>query len=137
MGVPHVYNGYGWAPQYSGMMMALLPAAYSAAAPSSIQPSSDPPDAAAANLYPLITDFLGTLQLQHPHRNLQAIIPNFCFNDYFHIDELASFSKEDLMGVEFGMTGGNARFLLDQIDDEMRHFERASGLKRKRARVRA
>jgi len=86
---------------------------------SPIQPSSDPPDFTATNPYPLISDFIATLQLQHPHRSLFGTSTAFATNDYFHIDEVILFLKEELMGTGFNMSGGNAKFLLDQVDNEM------------------
>ena len=62
---------------------------------------------------------------------LVGIMTSFHMQDYFNIDEVLTFSKEDLMGDSFGMSGGNAMFLLIQVDDEMHCLERASGMRRR------
>jgi hypothetical protein len=95
-------------------------------------PSSDPPDITAVNRYPRISDFIAALQPQHPHRNLGGLTETFAMHDYFFVDEIISFTRGELMGEGFHLSGGNAKFLLQQVDDEMRRVERAGGFKRKR-----
>jgi hypothetical protein len=95
-------------------------------------PSSDPPDITAVNRYPTISDFIAALQPQHPHRNLRGLTATFALHDYFFIDEIMSFTKSELMGDGFHLSGGNAKFLLQQVDDEMRRVEHTGGFKRKR-----
>jgi hypothetical protein len=124
--------GYGWGQPYGMMPHPMLPAPIAPVRSLSLGPSSDPPDFAAKNPYPLISDFIATLQLQHPHRNLFGTSAAFAVNDYFNIDEVISFSKEELMGTGFEMSGGSAKFLLTQVDNEMRRVERAMGVKRRR-----
>jgi hypothetical protein len=96
--------------------------------------SSDPPDITAATIYPTIASFISALALCFPQRHLVGVITSFNMQDYFDIDKVLAFSKEDLMGDPFGMSGGNASFLLVQVDDEMRRLERASGTRRRRSR---
>jgi hypothetical protein len=58
---------------------------------------------------------------------------SFHMQDYFDINEVLMFLKEDLMGDTFGMSVGNASFLLIQVDDEMCRLEHALGTRRRRA----
>jgi hypothetical protein len=112
--------------------MSLQPESYSRHT-KSFEASSDPPDITATTIYPTITNFISALALRFPDRHLEGVMTSFHMQDYFDIDEVLVFSKEDLMGNLFGMSGGNATFLLIQVDDEMRHLERASGTRRRRA----
>jgi hypothetical protein len=86
------YPGFGsfWAPPYGmpPMMPPQSDSAPSSCQTNSVEPSSDPPDAAAASIYPLIETFMESLVLQHPQRNLDGIGMFFMSNDYFHIDKV-------------------------------------------------
>jgi hypothetical protein len=132
------YPGFGgfWAPPYG--MPPMMPPLQSDSATStrrtnSAEPSSDPPDAAAARIYPLIETFMESLALRHPQRNLDGIGMFFTFNDYFHIDEVLGLTQGEVMKLGFGITVGKARFILNQVDDEMHE----AGCKRRKVRVRA
>jgi hypothetical protein len=130
------FAGYGWLPGYS-MMAPSMPLHTTPARPSTPEPvpSSDPPDVTSNNPYPLISDFITQLQLQHPLRMLTDSIFTFTSNDYFYIDEVIALTKEELMGPEFKLSGGNAKFILGQVDDETRRIEHVTGRRRRRARA--
>lgn len=94
--------------------------------------SSDPADLGAPNPYSTISSFLQTLHEKQPMRDLTSFAERFTFADYYHIDEIADMSKEELTDkYEIGMTSGNATFLLKAIKDEMKRVDKANG-KRKR-----
>jgi hypothetical protein len=103
----------------------------------SAEPFSDPPDAAAASIYPLIETFMESLALRHPQCNLDGIGMSFTSNDYFHIDEVLGLTQDEVMKLGFGITVGKARFILNQVDDGMRRVEREAGCKRRKVHVRA
>ena len=141
-------QGFGgmWPPAYN-MMHQMMQSVLMMAQPStSLQPesyschtkpseaSSNPPDITATTIYPTIENFISALALHFPDRHLvPGVMTSFHMQDYLDIDEVLAFSKEDLMGDPFGMSGGNASFLLIQVDDKMRHLERASGTRKRRA----
>jgi hypothetical protein len=50
--------------------------------------------------------------------------------DYWHVDELATMSREDLTGSNFGMTPGNANFVINAARAEVKQTDRGA----KRAR---
>jgi hypothetical protein len=77
------------------------------------------------------------LALQHPQGNLDGIGMFFMSNDYFHIDEVLGLTQDEVMKLGFGITVSKARFILNQVDDEMRRVEREAGCKRRRVRVHA
>jgi hypothetical protein len=129
------YGGYGWHP-YG--MMAPPPVSTPitpARVPTPPQPSSDPPDSTAVNPYPLIDNFIANLASQHVLRNFIGVTTAFAANDYIYIDEILTFSKAELMGAGFHLSGGNAKFILEQVDYEMLCTERANGFKRRRVRA--
>lgn len=55
---------------------------------------------------------------------------NFDLMDYYHVDELAKMSREDLTGSDIGMTPGNAKFVLSAAREEVKQVQRVA----KRAR---
>jgi hypothetical protein len=93
-------------------------------------PSSDPPEYENTIEYPMISDFLVTLNNKYPKCALVAYHNNFELMDYYYIDELVQMAEEDLTGTDFCMTSGNAKFLLREAREEVRRLERAA----KRAR---
>ena len=145
---PMGMQGFGgmWPPAYTMMHQMMQSVPMMAQPSTSLQPesysrhtklfeaSSDPPNITATTIYPTIANFISALALRFPDRHLAGVMTSFHMQDYFDIDEVLTFSKEDLMGDPFGMSGGNASFLLIQVDDEMRRLERASGTRRRRAR---
>ena len=80
---------------------------------------------------------MDSLALRHPQRNLDGIGMFFMSNDYFHIDKVLGLTQDEIMKLGFGITVGKARFILNQVDDEMRRVEREAGCKRRKVRVRA
>ena len=50
--------------------------------------------------------------------------------DYWHVDELAKMSQEDLTTADFGMTPGNANFVIKAVRAEVKQTGRGA----KRAR---
>ena len=130
---PHSYGGYGWHPAFGMMPSAPVPVPatpFQALTPQPA-PSSNPPDNTAVNPYPFITNFINDLALQHSLHNLDGVAVAFATNDYLYIDEILSFSKDKLMGSGFHLSGGNAKFILERVDYEMRRTERAKGMKRR------
>ena len=122
------YPSFGsfWAPPYG--MPPMMPPPQWDSAPSthqtnSAEPSSDPPDAATVSIYSPIETFMESLALRHPQCNLDGIGIFFMSSGCFHIDEV--------MKLLFGITVGKARFILNQVDDEIRHVEREAGCKRR------
>jgi hypothetical protein len=101
--------GFGgfWAPPYGmpPMMPPQSDSAPSTCRTNSVEPSSDPPDAAAASIYPLIETFMESLVLWHPQRNLDGIGMFFMSNDYFHIDGVLGLTQDEVMKLGFGMYG--------------------------------
>ena len=55
---------------------------------------------------------------------------NFELMDYWHVDELAKMSREDLTAADFGMTPGNANFVIKAARAEVKQTGRGA----KRAR---
>lgn len=101
-----------------------------------MDPSSDPPEFGAESPYAGTIQFIDSLSLRHPLRDFDRVTPLLIHNGYLHIDEvLQGVTKDELTGGEYALTGGNAKFLLDQIDDEMKRTERAKHLKRRRGRA--
>lgn len=86
------------------------------AARDEVAPSSDAPDElGGVNPYVSIGVFLEILDDKQPQRKLTTYAECFAMSDYYHIDEIAEMTKEDLMALrEIGMTSGNATFLLRQ-----------------------
>lgn len=93
-------------------------------------PSSDPADQDDTVQYRFIRDFLSDLSHKHPQRGLVLYGPNFDLMDYYHVDELARMSQEDLTGSDFQMTVGNAKFVISEAKAEVKRVDRAT----KRAR---
>jgi hypothetical protein len=92
----------------------------------SAPPSSDPPDYENRIQYATIANFLTTLNDRHPVCALATYHNNFKLMDYYHIDELARMAEADLTGPDFRMTSGNAKFLLKEAHEEVRHVEQAA-----------
>ncbi|KAJ7230137.1 hypothetical protein GGX14DRAFT_507989 [Mycena pura] len=87
--------------------------------------SSDPPDLDAANPYALISDFISRLDQHAPKRALPACLSRIEDQDFYHIDELANLQTADALVEQFGLTKGNAEFLLAKIRDEIKRVNRA------------
>lgn len=88
-------------------------------------PSSDPPDEDIGNPYPEIRPFFEKLDLKHPRRLLSKFAIEFEIKDFYHIDEIAKVSAERLSSEEFGISVGNALFILEEVKREMKHVDRA------------
>ncbi|KAF8205947.1 hypothetical protein K438DRAFT_1931764 [Mycena galopus ATCC 62051] len=89
-------------------------------------PSSDPPDMAAASVYPEITSFLRKLDQFHPKRDLLKYIPLFEELDFFNIDEIAKLETATALRGAMNISLGNATFLLEQVRGEMKRADRES-----------
>ena len=97
-------------------------------------PSSDPPDSVFAEPYPEIENFLKSLAADHPKRKLEEYIATFDSHDYYHVDELIGISKEYLTGPAFGMSAGNAEFVLREAAREVQRIDKIRVKDRKRTR---
>jgi hypothetical protein len=86
-------------------------------------PSSDGPDE-DINPYPDITSFLTSLEEKYPKRRLAEYIDVFESKDFYNINEIATLSVEQLKSAEFGLTMGNAQFLLEKVTKEMKAIDR-------------
>lgn len=93
-------------------------------------PSSDGFDDTYANPYPEINAFITKLSEKQPRRQLTKHIADFDVKDYYNIDQLAKITTDRLSGPEFGMTSGNAEFLLDAVRAEIKKIDRVHGKKR-------
>ena len=92
-------------------------------------PSSDPVDQDDIQ-YRTIQEFLSNLGKKHPQRGLIIFATNFKLMDYWHVDELAKMSQEDLTTADFGMTPGNTNFVIKAARAEVKQTGR--GVKRAR-----
>ena len=54
--------------------------------------------------------------------------------NFYHIDEIARLTAEGLVGDTFKMSVGNAVFLIDEVEKEMKRVDRENG-KSKRPRL--
>ncbi|EEB88917.1 hypothetical protein MPER_13052 [Moniliophthora perniciosa FA553] len=86
-------------------------------------PSSDGPDD-DSNPYPEIAGFLVALHERHPRRNLNNFIDVFESKDFYNIDELSKLTIDQLTSSEFGLSMGNAQFLLGRITKEMKEVDK-------------
>ena len=93
--------------------------------------SSDPPDDAAPNLYPILSQFLSLLDSQHPQRMLARYIDTFSAADFYNIDDISSLTTQELMGPSFYLSVGNASFLLKEVKKEMKWVDKVRGKKRR------
>jgi hypothetical protein len=80
---------------------------------------------------------MDSLVQKHPEHNIEDLGMFFSANDYLYIDEILGLTKDEVMGLGFGITAGKARFILKQVDDEMRRVERDTGCKRRKVRAHA
>ncbi|KIJ10237.1 hypothetical protein PAXINDRAFT_157675 [Paxillus involutus ATCC 200175] len=132
---PYTYPfppGYGWLmmPQpHWGMQVPSQQTPSSERRRRNETPSS-PPDFDIMLDYPTIAGFLEKLNAAYPQHGLPIYAARFEAVDFYNINELASLSEERLTTMEFGMSLGNARFLLKEVKGEMRKVER-----KKRARI--
>jgi hypothetical protein len=102
-----------------------------------MEPSNDPPDNTAQSIYPQITNFMDSLTEKHPERNIEGLGTSFSVDDYLYINEILDLTKDEVMGLGFGITAGKAKFILKQVDDEMCCVEHATGCKRRKVHARA
>ena len=79
--------------------------------------------------YPEINAFITKLSEKQPRRQLTKYIADFDEKDYYNIDQLAKITTDRLSGPEFGMTSGNAEFLLDAVNAEIKKINRLRGKK--------
>ncbi|KAF8078348.1 hypothetical protein FPV67DRAFT_1663100 [Lyophyllum atratum] len=99
--------------------------------PQSAIPSSDPVDDGEANPYPEISTFILQLHERQPRRNLDIVADSFELHDFYHIDEITGFSVDELQ-QDYNLSKGNATFLLDAVEKEIKKVKRASGKKTKK-----
>jgi hypothetical protein len=92
-------------------------------------PSSDGFNDSYANPYPEINAFIMKLSERQPRRQLTKHIADFNAKDYYNIDQLAKITTDRLSGPEFGMTSGNAEFLLDAVHAEIKKINCIRGKK--------
>ena len=93
-------------------------------------PSSDVFNDSYANPYPEINAFITKLSEKQPRHQLTKYIADFDEKDYYNIDQLAKITTDRLSGPEFGMTSGNAEFLLHAVNAEIKKINRLRGKKR-------
>jgi hypothetical protein len=134
-----------WAPMYDPrMFIPQAPPAYASSLPpsNSQHPSTGPSLKHSLSLstdggqdhepYPFIMSFLTDIAAHNPHcPALDGLADKFQNEDLFTIDEIASLSEERLRD-HFGLSLGNARFVLDQVRKEMNHIDKINGKKRSR-----
>jgi hypothetical protein len=89
--------------------------------------SSDPPDDSGANPYPEIRPFLEKLDQRHPRRSLLLHAYQFEQKDFYNIDEIVNLSMECLTATEFGLSFGNAQFLVNAAKAEIKRIDRSLG----------
>ncbi|KAK1221283.1 hypothetical protein PQX77_015913 [Marasmius sp. AFHP31] len=65
--------------------------------------------------YPNIVSFIAELHTKQPQRNLDLYGDVFGHQDLYCIDELADMSVKELMADEFGLSFGNAKYLLTKV----------------------
>jgi hypothetical protein len=87
-------------------------------------PSSDPSDETGANPYPEIMAFFTKLDKEHPRRNLMQCANDFERMDFYHINEIITISVERLCSAEFGLTAGNAQFIIETLKAEVKRIDR-------------
>jgi hypothetical protein len=93
--------------------------------------SSDPPDDIGANPYPEIRLFFAQLDEKYSRRNLSKYADEFEVKDFYHIDEITRISIDRLSSAEFGISAGNAQFIVEASKAEMKRVDRALGKKRR------
>jgi hypothetical protein len=76
-------------------------------------PSSDLPELGGANPYPEIDTFILKLSEHHPKRNLIQYLNAFGDRDFFHIDKISHLGTAEGLTRFFGMSMGNAGFILE------------------------
>jgi hypothetical protein len=76
--------------------------------------------------YPLLSDFFSTLLTRHPERPALATFADiFQQHDIFGLDKILEFN-EDRLRNDFGMSLGNAQFILGRVKAEKKHIDRPS-----------
>ncbi|EDR13516.1 uncharacterized protein LACBIDRAFT_322505 [Laccaria bicolor S238N-H82] len=76
--------------------------------------------------YPLLADFFSTLLTRHPERPALATFADiFQQHDIFGLQEIIEFD-EDRLRNDFGMSLGNARFVLGRVKAEKKQIDRLS-----------
>jgi hypothetical protein len=130
-------NGFhpymSWPPQF---YQSAPPAAAPSPNPKTVLAplSSDPPDPDEENPYPSISDFISRLDTRYPIRGLEAHRMNFEARDYYQLDELIRMSPSELTSHAFGLSSGNAAFLLEEARKEVKRVDK-NLRKAKRARI--
>ncbi|KAJ3772329.1 hypothetical protein FB446DRAFT_788820 [Lentinula raphanica] len=92
--------------------------------------SSDPPETLSENKYDTVCEFLGALHQLEPRRQLDSFIVKFEQEDYWNIDGIAAMSKTELMAAPFGLSSGNATYLLEKCKIQVEKVDRSSKRRR-------
>ncbi|KAJ3871274.1 hypothetical protein F5051DRAFT_288892, partial [Lentinula edodes] len=92
------------------------------ASPSHITLSSDPPEVMISQ-YDTVQSFLTKLHAEAPQRGLNNFIVKFESDDYWNIDDVMRLKEHELVD-SFGLSRGNAGFLLKAIESQMKATER-------------
>jgi hypothetical protein len=77
--------------------------------------------------YPPIADLITKLNTLYPRHGLEQYISIFDEKDFHNIDEIARMGKTGLEGPEFWMSAGNAVFLVDAVEKEMKKVDCLNG----------
>ncbi|KAJ3928485.1 MAG: hypothetical protein NXY57DRAFT_1041592 [Lentinula lateritia] len=91
------------------------------ASPSCITLSSDPPEVMISQ-YDTVQSFLTKLHAEAPQRGLNNFIVKFESDDYWNIDNVMRLKEHELVD-SFGLSRGNAGFLLKAIESQMKAIE--------------
>jgi hypothetical protein len=80
--------------------------------------------------YPFVASFFSDLSAQHPSRPaLEPLAHKFEMEDLLKIDEVAALTDQQLR-VDFGLSIGNARFILERVGKEMKRIDRLNAKKK-------
>ncbi|KAJ3996540.1 hypothetical protein F5050DRAFT_1807650 [Lentinula boryana] len=86
-------------------------------------PFSDSFDEQDLNPYPTISDFLRSLDIAEPQRNLSRYVEVLHTLDFYNIDHISDLSAKTLQD-EVGMTLGNAMHVLNMVKKKIRVCDR-------------
>ncbi|KAJ3712136.1 hypothetical protein C8R42DRAFT_728057 [Lentinula raphanica] len=135
---PMAINQPGWGPYTGAAPSPAISSPYSGShiSPSMLSPSrppmisSDPPEMLSENKYDTVCEFLGALHRLEPRCQLDSFIVKFEQEDYWNIDGIAAMSKTELMAAPFGLSSGNATYLLEKCKIQVEKVDRSSKRRR-------
>lgn len=87
-------------------------------------PSSPPDTTGFEEPFPKIEAFLNNLTSEYPKRKLNNFADIFTENDFYTIDDLEGIAAQCFTAPPFGMTEGNADFLVKQLDKAIKRVKR-------------